>query len=76
MATVCVLEARINAAYHVISRHIMLINVGQCWSMLVNVDQCWSMLVNVVYIRCVRIYLVSVVEMCEAGNFIASFKFA
>ena len=41
-----------------------------------HVDQCWSMLVNVVYIRCVRIYLVSVVEMCEAGNFIASFKFA
>lgn len=34
------------------------------------------MLVNVVYIRCVRIYLVSVVKMCEAGNFIASFKFA
>lgn len=30
MATVCVLEARINAAYHIISRHIMLINVGQC----------------------------------------------
>lgn len=34
------------------------------------------MLVNAVYIRCIRIYLVSVVELCEAGNFIASFKFA
>jgi hypothetical protein len=26
--------------------HVMLVNVGQCWSMLVNVGQCWSMLVN------------------------------